>query len=94
MTALAPELMRLPELDFGSPDYAARPFQTLSNWAKQWKIARSIRGIELLDYDLCRKAIIDRRLGTGHPKLMDVLGFARGPTSGLQTQVDLVLQSR
>lgn len=78
MTSLSPDLMHLPELDFASADYAARPFQTLADWAKRWKIARSARGVELLDYDLCRKAIIDRRLGTGHPKLMDVLGLPEG----------------
>ena len=78
MTALAPELMDLPELDFASDDYTARPFQTLAAWAQRWKIARSVRGVELLDYDLCRRAIIDRRLGTGHPRLMDVLGLPEG----------------
>lgn len=78
MTHLAAHLMDLPELDFGSPDYAARPFEVLAEWARRWKIARSVRGVELLDYDLCRKAILDRRLGTGHPKLMDVLGLPEG----------------
>ena len=78
MTALSAQLMELPELDFASPDYAARPFEVLAEWAQRWKIARSGRGVELLDYDLCRKAIIDRRLGTGHPRLMNVLGLPEG----------------
>lgn len=78
MTTLSAHLMDLPELDFTSSDYATRPFQVLSDWAQRWKIARSARGVELLDYDLCRKAILDRRLGTGHPKLMDVLGLPEG----------------
>ena len=78
MTTLSAHLMELPELDFASPDYAARPFQVLADWAQRWKIARSARGVELLDYDLCRKAILDRRLGTGHPKLMNVLGLPEG----------------
>ena len=78
MTTLGDHLMDLPELDFTSPDYAARPFEVLADWARRWKIARSARGVELLDYDLCRKAIIDRRLGTGHPKLMNVLGLPEG----------------
>ncbi len=78
MTRLCPGLMGLPELDFDSPDYAARPFSVLADWSRRWKIARSVRGVELLDYDLCRKAIIDRRLGTGHPKLMNVLGLPEG----------------
>lgn len=75
---LSDHLMELPELDFTSPDYAARPFEVLADWAQHWKIARSVRGVEILDYDLCRRAIIDRRLGTGHPKLMNVLGLPDG----------------
>lgn len=75
---LSPDLMRLPELDFASPDYTAQPFQTLAHWAQRWKVARSVRGVELLDYELCRRAIIDRRLGTGHPKLMHLLGLPEG----------------
>ena len=78
MSALAPHLMDLPELDFGSSEYAQRPFEALAGWAQRWQIARSKRGVELLDYDLCRKAILDRRLGTGHPKLMNVLGLPEG----------------
>ena len=78
MSALAPHLMDLPELDFGSSEYAQRPFEVLAGWAQRWQVARSKRGVELLDYDLCRKAILDRRLGTGHPKLMNVLGLPEG----------------
>lgn len=68
----------LPELDFTSPEYEASPFPVLADWASKWKIARSVRGVELLDYDLCRRTIIDRKFGTGHPKLMDVLGLPEG----------------
>ena len=68
----------LPVLDFSSADYRASPFPVLSNWAQKWKIARSERGVELLDYDLCRKAIVDRNLGTGHPRLIDLLGLPEG----------------
>ncbi len=68
----------LPELDFASDAYTKAPFETLAEYAQNWKLARSVRGVEILDYDLCRKAIIDRRLGTGHPKLMDVLGLPEG----------------
>lgn len=78
MSGLAPHLMDLPELNFGSSEYAQRPFEVLAGWAQRWQIARSKRGVELLDYDLCRKAILDRRLGTGHPKLMNVLGLPEG----------------
>ncbi|MEP5728514.1 MAG: cytochrome P450 [Sulfitobacter sp.] len=68
----------LPEIDFTVPEYQEKPFEMLSECARRWKIARSVRGVELLDYDLCREAIVDRRLGTGHPKLMDVLGLPEG----------------
>ncbi|MEP2640954.1 MULTISPECIES: cytochrome P450 [Roseobacteraceae] len=68
----------LPEMDFDDPQYQSHPFETLAESARRWKIARSDRGVEILDYDLCRKAIVDRRLGTGHPKLMDVLGLPEG----------------
>jgi cytochrome P450 len=74
MTAVAD----LPELDFGSADYTARPFEVLAQSARKWKIARSARGVELLDYDLCRAAIVDRNLGTGHPRLMKLLGLPDG----------------
>lgn len=68
----------LPELDFAAPAYAAQPFAVLAEAARRWRVARSARGVELLDYDLCRSAIVDRTLGTGHPKLMDVLGLPEG----------------
>lgn len=68
----------LPTLDFASAEYREAPFQTLAGWAQKWKIAQSARGVELLDYDICRKAILDRQLGTGHPKLMHVLGLPEG----------------
>ena len=68
----------LPEIDFAAPEYQTAPFKMLADCARRWKIARSERGVELLDYDLCRHAIVDRKLGTGHPKLMDVLGLPEG----------------
>ncbi|MEP6267071.1 MAG: hypothetical protein ABJ139_07030, partial [Paracoccaceae bacterium] len=68
----------LPKIDFAAAEYQTRPFAMLAECAQRWKIARSERGVELLDYDLCRQAIVDRRLGTGHPKLMDVLGLPEG----------------
>ena len=65
----------LPELDFQSAAYLSAPFATLADWASRWKIARSARGVELLDYDLCRDAIVARDLGTGHPRLMQEIGL-------------------
>jgi cytochrome P450 len=72
------EIDDLPEIDFMAPEYQAGPFEMLSDCAQRWKIARSSRGVEILDYELCRQAIVDRRLGTGHPKLMSVLGLPEG----------------
>lgn len=72
------QISDLPELDFTSAEYERAPFQTLAACGQQWDVARSTRGVELLDYDLCRKAVLDRQLGTGHPKLMDVLGLPEG----------------
>lgn len=68
----------LPLIDFAAPNYRAAPFEMLADCARRWKIARSSRGVELLDYNLCREAIVDRRLGTGHPRLMDELGIPEG----------------
>ena len=68
----------LPWLDFDAPQYRAAPFETLAGWSRRWQVAQSRRGVEILDYDLCRQAILDRKLGTGHPRLMDVLGLPEG----------------
>lgn len=72
------QIADLPELDFTSDAYADAPFQTLADCARKWQVARSVRGVEVLDYDLCRKAILDRQLGTGHPRLMHLLGLPEG----------------
>lgn len=68
----------LPEIDYGSSEYKAAPLATLAKFASRTKLGRSTRGVEIFDYELCREAIIDRRLGTGHPKLMKVLGLPEG----------------
>ncbi|MGI9390129.1 MAG: cytochrome P450 [Boseongicola sp.] len=75
MTSIA----ELPWIDFESPDYLAAPLPTLASFAEQFKLARSDRGIEIFDYDFCRDTILNRSFGTGHPKLMDVLGLPEGP---------------
>ena len=69
----------LPTVDYSTKAYRTQPFPILANYAKQWKVARSERGVEIFDYGLCRTSIIDRRLGTGHPKLMEVLGLPDSP---------------
>lgn len=71
-------ISELPEIDFSSEAYQKRPFQTLAEHARKWRIARSKRGVEILDYDICRNMILDRRFGTGHPKLMHLLGLPEG----------------
>jgi len=69
----------LPEIDFNDATYRAAPLPTLANYARQWKLGRSSRGVEILDYDLCREAILSSSYGTGHPRLMDVIGLPEGP---------------
>ncbi len=69
----------LPEIDFDDADYQAAPLQTLAEFAARFKLGRSARGVEIFDYDLCRETILSRRFGTGHPKLMHVLGLPEGP---------------
>lgn len=72
-------MSELPEIDFHSAEYFSRPLKTLAAYAKKFKVGRSKRGVEILDYNLCRDTILDRRFGTGHPKLMKVLGMSDGP---------------
>ena len=69
----------LPWIDFEAPEYLANPLQTLAGLAERFKLGRSKRGIEVFDYDLCRDTILNRSFGTGHPRLMDVLGLPEGP---------------
>ena len=69
----------LPRIDFHSNEYLTKPLETLAKLSKQLKLGKSERGIEILDYNLCRDSILDRRFGTGHPKLMKVLGLEEGP---------------
>ncbi len=71
-------MSELPELDFSSEKYQKHPFETLAELARKWRVARSKRGVEILDYDLCRNMILDRRFGTGHPRLMHLLGLPEG----------------
>lgn len=76
----------LPEIDFEAADYRSAPMETLARFASRFKVGRSKRGIEIFDYDLCREAIVDRRLGTGHPRLMHVLGLPEGPALDYKRQ--------
>ena len=75
MTTIA----ELPTLDFNSSEYRKNPFPILAELARTHRVASSGRGVEVLDYDLCRQMIVDPKLGTGHPRLMKVLGLPEGP---------------
>lgn len=72
-------IAELQALDFKSAEYRKNPFPILANLARKWRVARSSRGVEILDYDLCRQMIVDPKLGTGHPRLMKFLGLPEGP---------------
>ncbi len=72
-------IAELPALEFNSAAYRENPFPILAGLARNWRVARSSRGVEILDYDLCRKMIVNPKLGTGHPRLMKVLGLPEGP---------------
>lgn len=72
-------IAELPLIDFSDAGYLAEPLPTLANYASRWKLGRSRRGVEVLDYDLCREVMVSSRFGTGHPRLMDVIGLPEGP---------------
>lgn len=65
----------LPFLDYEDPAYAASPFKWLAEKAKSHRIARSARGVELLDYALCRAFVLDRTMGTDHGNLVEKMGI-------------------
>ena len=72
-------IAELPLIDFNDAGYLAEPLPTLASYASQWKLGRSTRGIEVLDYDLCREVMVSSKFGTGHPRLMNVIGLPEGP---------------
>lgn len=72
-------MTELPEIDFDDPAYKADPMRTLQGLAERFTLGRSKRGIEVFDYDLCREIILGRAYGTGHPRLMELLGLPEGP---------------
>ena len=51
-------IAELPLIDFNDAGYLAEPLPTLASYASQWKLGRSTRGIEVLDYDLCRDCLL------------------------------------
>ena len=51
-------IAELPLIDFSDAGYLAEPLPTLASYASQWKLGRSSRGLEVLDYDLCREVMV------------------------------------
>lgn len=68
----------LPVINFDDTEYLAAPLPTLASYARQWTLGRSTRGVEIFDYDLCRETIFSSSYGTGHPRLMNVIGLPEG----------------
>lgn len=69
------QIADLPFIDYDDPAYVADPFTWLADRAAEQSIVRSFRGVELLDYDLCRRFFMDRKLGTDHENLIETLGL-------------------
>ncbi len=65
----------LPFIDYDDPAYSAEPYEWLAAQAKSHRIARSSRGVELLDYNLCRAFVLDRTMGTDHGNLVEKMGI-------------------
>lgn len=65
----------LPFLDYDDPAYVDGPYEWLAERAKSHRIARSARGVEVLDYNLCRAFVLDRTMGTDHGNLVEKMGI-------------------
>lgn len=65
----------LPFIDYTDPAYVATPYEWLAKQALSHRIARSDRGVELLDYNLCRAFVLDRAMGTDHGNLVEKMGI-------------------
>lgn len=65
----------LPFLDYSDPAFQADPFGWLAEKAEQDKILRSERGVEILDYGLCRDFLLNQALGTDHGNLVERMGL-------------------
>ena len=64
----------LPELDLFSPAFTTDPHGVLRAAREQHWAARSPRGVELLSYDACEKALLDERFQPGATKLIEFMG--------------------
>ncbi len=72
------QIAELALLDYDDPEFARDPFAWLAAQARHHRIARSVRGVELLDYQLCRNLFMDRDLGTDHGNLVERMGLPEG----------------
>jgi cytochrome P450 len=71
-------ISELPFIDYQDAAYAKAPFRWLAERAAEHKIARSERGVEILDYNMCRGMLLDRALGTDHGNLVERMGLPEG----------------
>ncbi|NKB53138.1 MAG: cytochrome P450 [Rhizobiaceae bacterium] len=69
------QVSKLPFVDYSDPEYQENPFRWLADKARKLKLARSERGVEILDYQLCREFLIDRAFGTDHANLVEKMGL-------------------
>ena len=73
-----PGISDLPYIDYGDPDYQSEPFRWLAEKARQFPVARSERGVEILDFQMCRRFLVDRSFGTDHGNLVEKMGLPPG----------------
>ncbi len=73
-----PGISDLPFIDYGDPDYQSEPFRWLAEKARQFPLARSERGVEILEFQMCRRFLVDRSFGTDHGNLVEKMGLPPG----------------
>lgn len=65
----------IPFIDYDDPGYQADPFAWLAEQAGRHRLARSARGIEILEFAACRAFLLDRAFGTDHGNLVEKMGL-------------------
>ncbi len=65
----------LPFIDYSDPAYQNEPSVWLADKARQFRLAQSERGIEILDFQMCRNFLMDRAFGTDHANLVEKMGL-------------------
>ena len=79
----------LPFLDYNDPAYQVDPFAWLAGKAQQFNLARSERGVEILDFQMCRHFLLDRAFGTDHANLVEKMGLP--PSRALEFKRRMIL---